>query len=348
MMGFCRKALKRIKLVVLYLTRIVFVKNHFDVPLWIKIKANLCGGFLADQYVLYDLKHNDKAEYLSEFDWYRSRYINEPFDFAFNNKVICTELLKQYVRVPDHYFIKNKGVILDFAGGVRNVASVLECIALKRKVFLKPFALGKGNGVHLLAKQDGVFLFDEKPCTKQELARFLEKEQDYFICEYIEQHPYAEGLYEKTVNTIRLIMIRDADTHQFKIIFAVQRIGRKTSIPVDNGSKGGLIAKIDLDTGRLSYARCLHDLEIYIYHPDSGTKIEGVEIPEWKSLKEEILYISGRIPFMDMIAWDIVITDEGLCVIEANTSSGVNILQLWGGQRQRELGAFFREHGVIG
>lgn len=29
---------------------------------------------------------------------------------------------------------------------------------------------------------------------------------------------------------------------------------------------------------------------------------------------------------MNMIAWDVMVTVEGLCVIEANISSGVNIL----------------------
>lgn len=75
--------------------------------------------------------------------------------------------------------------------------------------------------------------------------------------------------------------------------------------------------------------------------------IEGITIPGWERLKAEILRISDRVPFMDMVAWDVVITSEGFCVIEANASSGVNILQLWGGQRQGELGDFFKEHGVI-
>ena len=87
MMNFCRKSLKRIKLIVLYITRIVLVRNNFRVSIWNKIRSNIFGGYLADQYVLYDLKNNSKSEYLSEFDWYRSRYINEPFDFAFSNEI---------------------------------------------------------------------------------------------------------------------------------------------------------------------------------------------------------------------------------------------------------------------
>ena len=50
---------------------------------------------------------------------------------------------------------------------------------------------------------------------------------------------------------------------------------------------------------------------------------------------------------MHFIAWDILMTEEGHCIIEANTSSGVNIIQLWGGQRNKELGEFYRYHGVI-
>ena len=59
------------------------------------------------------------------------------------------------------------------------------------------------------------------------------------------------------------------------------------------------------------------------------------------------MQVSDKLPFMDFIAWDILVTEEGFCVIEANTSSGVNIIQLWGGQRQGELGEFFRHYNVI-
>lgn len=347
MMNFCRKTLKKIKLTVLYFTRIVFVKNNFKVSLFTKIRMNVSGGFLADQYVLYDLKHNDKSDYLSEFDWYRSRYINEPFDFAFNNKVICSEILKQYIRVPENYFIKNKSVLYDFSEGVMRVDDICECLKEKHRLFIKPFALGKGNGVHTLETRDSIFFIDGKACSDDEFFCFLDKENDYIICEYMAQHGYAEKLFDKTVNTIRLITIRDISTHQFKVFFAVQRIGRESTIPVDNGSKGGLAAKIDIKTGVLSEARCLHELCCYPVHPDSGNRIKGVKIPMWDEIKREILEVCRKIPYMDFIAWDLLLTENGLCMIEANTSSGVNILQLWGGQRKGELGEFFRSYGVI-
>jgi len=132
-----------------------------------------------------------------------------------------------------------------------------------------------------------------------------------------------------------------------KVFFAVQRIGTAKTIPVDNGSKGGLVAKIDLETGTLSEARCLQDLGVFKVHPDSGNPIEGVRIPNWEDIKKQMLDVCKKIPYMDFIAWDLLITEEGVSVIEANTSSGVNIIQLWGGQKKGELGDFFRSHNVI-
>lgn len=78
-----------------------------------KLRANFCGGFLADQWALYSLDGKKKKEYLPEFDWYRSRYINEPFDQMLNNKVVATEVLRQYVRVPEVYLVKTRAGIVD-------------------------------------------------------------------------------------------------------------------------------------------------------------------------------------------------------------------------------------------
>ena len=348
MMKLAKWTLKKIKLFVLFWTRIVFVKNNFDgISLRTKVKAN-AEGYLADQYVLYDFKHVDKKDYLSEFDWYRSRYINEPFDFSFNNKVVCAEMLKHHLRFSENYFIVNKHVLLDFENGPRDYSDVIKKLKENGKLVAKPFAMGKGNGVHVFEYRDGKFYIDTKEYSEQKFLKFLKGLDGIVISEFIQQHEYSDKIYDKTANTIRFITMRDVDTHEMKLFFAVQRIGRKHTIPVDNGSKGGLVANIDLETGELSEARCLQELGTWDVHPDSGNPIKGVVIPNWDGIKKEMLDVCKKVPFMDFIAWDLLITQDGRpCVIEANTSSGINIIQLWGGQKQDELGDFFRHYGVI-
>lgn len=343
-----RKIMQKTKLFVLYWRRIVFVGNHFDVSLWTKLKANVCGGFLADQWELYDLDMKKKKEYLSEFDWYRSRYINYPFDEMLNNKIVSTEVMKQYIRMPEIYLVNSKGTISDLSGNILSPEKAVEVIAEKKNVIIKPFKKGKGTDVHRISFEGDAVTIDGREADEQELIRFLKEREDWYISEAVAQHPYAEALFDKSVNTIRIITLRSPENGKMKIFFAVQRIGTEKTIPVDNASRGGIVCRIDLDTGRLSYGRSLHDKKVYTEHPDLGARLEGACVPGWEDLKREILELSNRFPYLDFVAWDVAILPDGTnCVIEANTSSGVNIIQLWGGQRQGELGDFYRHHRVI-
>ena len=144
-----------------------------------------------------------------------------------------------------------------------------------------------------------------------------------------------------------MIVLRNAETKEFELCFAVQRIGAAWTGAVDNGSRGGLVANVDIEAGTMSYARTLHNLTVYRTHPDTNAQIEGTVIPNWDGIKAGVLEASRAFPYLDIIAWDILPTDDGFTVIEANTSSGVNIIQLWGPQRYGRLGDFYREHGII-
>lgn len=348
MYKFVRTCYNKLRLFFLFFHRILFVRNHFKCSFVKKLRANFGGGFLADQWMLYDFDHNDKGEYLSEFDWYRSRYINAPFDFLLNNKIAAAEILKQYICVPESYMIKNNGFLTSFDSEARTYEEVIALLKEKKTLFIKPYGRGKGTGVNILLYQDGKLIVDREEYSEERLISFLKKRDDWFISESMKQHAYADALYDQTVNTIRMITLRDPKTNQFKIFFAVQRIGTSATIPVDNGSRGGLVANIDLETGVLTEARCLHNRNVYKVHPDSHNPIEGAQIPNWNRVKEQMLTLTRRFPYMHFIAWDILIKEDGeICIIEANTSSGVNIIQLWGGQRHKELGDFYRHHKVI-
>ena len=340
---------KRAKLFFLYWRRIVFAKNHFHTSLFTKIRANLSGGFLADQWVLYDLDGQKRRDYLSEFDWYRSRYINEPFDYMLNNKVIATEVFGRYIRMPAIYLVKNKGALCGSSDAVWNTDQVLKLIRDKGDTVLKPFSKGQGNGVHRIAFGSEGFRLDGVPADELAIRRTLDRQQDWYLSEAIAQHSYAVSLYAETVNTIRIITLRAPDEERIKVFFAVQRVGTSRTVPVDNASRGGLVCNIDLDSGRLSHARTLYELTVYENHPDSGVRFEDVVIPDWQALKDEILALANRFPYLPFVAWDVVKLPDGQnCVIEANASSGVNIIQLWGGQRNGELGDFYRYYHVIG
>jgi len=337
---------RRLELGSRYVFRIWGAKNHLSVPFHKKLKANLLGGYLGDQYMLYDFDKNDKSEYISEFEWYKSRYINEPFNDMFDNKIICSEVLERYIRVPKVFVAKNQGRLIKYTD-IDTYEGIIALLHREKKLFIKPIKAGKGKGVFLLSAHDGQLFVDEKPLSDDEMIAFLKKDSNWLIAEAMEQDAYLNGLYDKTTNTIRFITWKSPKTNEFEVFFAVQRIGTKATIPVDNGSRGGLVANIDLETGVLSEARNLHSLDVWERHPDSGAQIKGATVPDWASIKKEMLKLSDKFPFMNFMAWDILLTNDGICIIEANTSSGVNIIQLWGGQRNGPLGDFYRHHGII-
>lgn len=345
--------------------RILPAKNHFGLNPFIRLKYAILGGFMVDQYALYNLKDKkNRGLYLSEYDWYKSRYINDPFDRMLDNKIICTEVLHHYINVPEVYFLKNKGKMVLFPAGdpssledQNRWATAQDAVNLldaHGPLFIKPLAEGKGNGVRRIEKLEttsdgtGKYMIDDEVVDEAALIDYLNGHNNYFICQGVSQSDYLNSLYDKTTNTIRFITLRDPKTGKFKVFFAVQRIGTKDTIPVDNGSRGGLVAKIDLETGELSEAQSLHSLTRHKVHPDSKNPIEGVVVPNWDAIKEQMLELASRFPYLNFIAWDLLIDEnDEVCVIEANKSSGVNVIQLWGPQKQGELGDFYRFHGAI-
>ncbi|RCS60373.1 hypothetical protein CIK77_10265 [Microbacterium sp. JB110] len=343
-----RRMVKTGKLGYLWVTRILLAPNRFRVPLLTRLRLAVFGGFIGDQHVLYDLKNRSKREYLSEFDWYRSRWINEPFDAMLNNKIICNEVLQPHINVSPILFVKNKRRLVRHGAGRTRVstADVVQGIRDHGSFFMKPLTAGKGKGVHRLDAVDGRLFVDEAEMTEAELVAFLDGQSDWFLTETVAQHPDLAAIFPRTSNTIRLITMRTGDGGA-QPFFAVLRIGTADTVPVDNGSRGGLVAKIDIDSGVLSEARTLWSQGVHRVHPNSGAPIEGTVVPRWQEVVDSALRVADEFPFLQFVAWDFLVGEDDIWVIEANTSSGVNIVQLWGGQRYGQLGDFYRAHEVI-
>ena len=340
------KLTKCIKLSIIWLVNILFSKSHFKVSIFKRIYYAIFGGFIADQIVIYNLNKKNKKEYLSEFEWYKSRYINEPYNFVLNNKLVCTDLFKEHLNVPKVYcFKKDKNIFS--SENINTYEEIIKLLLKKEELIIKPISKGKGTDVYKIESQKGVLKINNKETTEEEIIELLKSKNNWFISEYIKQAEYLNKIFEYSTNTIRLITIRNPKTKKCEVLFAVQRIGNKESIPVDNGSKGGLVAKIDLTTGKLSAAKSIQNTKEYNKHPDSNNPIKGVEIPNWKEIKETYIKTMDNYPYLYFIAWDILVTEKGPVLIEANTSSGVNIIQIWAGQRNRELGQFYKSHKII-
>jgi hypothetical protein len=146
---------------------------------------------------------------------------------------------------------------------------------------------------------------------------------------------------------------------QFEILGAVHRFGFDKNSCADNACLGGLFASIDVNTGELSYAYSRakdtlydenHQIMKYKSHPTTNSQIEGLKIPNWEELCEKMLQLQKKLEFIGakFIAWDVALTNQGFCIIEANASSGFRLFQSEScGIRRKKIGEFFKSYNYI-
>lgn len=332
----------------LWMRKVCFIKSTFKLPLFLKIKMKML-GFIPDQYVRFDLKNNDYHEYITEFERWKSREINGRYNLVLDDKILFEEVFHKYVPVPCNLCWIYKEVINDLVGMNITESQLIDLLKNKTQLIAKPVIQGgSGKGVHVLEYSDGKFYFDNQEYSKPQFLELVKKLDDYILVEYVKQHKYSNDIFSKAVNTIRIITIYNAKEGRAEITHVIHRIGVKASIPVDNAMKGALIAKIN-DDNTMCAARTLFDTKLYSTHPDTGAQIEGVKVPYLDSVKPQLIEVAEKFPYIPFMAWDIVITDDEkhYSVIEINTSSGLNFVQLWKGERNTKLGQFYKEHGIF-
>ena len=181
------------------------------------------------------------------------------------------------------------------------------------EVFVKPVDGTWGRNAGLFAPED---------MTTEMLAR-----PNLMVQPRVVQHPVLARLYPHAVNTVRIdtLLTEDGVVHNA----AVLKLGVGGAV-VDNGSAGGLLVGIDLETGALDAAgrqRPPFGAEEYRAHPDTGAPFAGVVLPHWDMVRATVTRAAEAMRPLGTLGWDVVITPEGVLLLEANAAWGVNILQ---------------------
>jgi hypothetical protein len=103
------------------------------------------------------------------------------------------------------------------------------------------------------------------------------------------------------------------------------------SAPIDNWSAGGLSTEVDLTDGTLGKgARYPFSgtVQWYSSHPDTGAQIEGQSIPHWEAIQDGVLKLAEQYSHLPYLGWDVVPTENGFKIIEANDCTDVDLLQV--------------------
>lgn len=151
-------------------------------------------------------------------------------------------------------------------------------------------------------------------------------QQDSILESVIVQHEALASLNSSSVNTIRVITIRDR-TGRVHVPAAELRIGRKSSC-TDNFRSGGIVALIDCGTGIVITSGVDKRRQRYLYHPDSAEKIIGFQIPEWKQIMQTVDRAAKQLQKVRYVGWDITVDKNSMpIIIEGNANPGHDGIQ---------------------
>lgn len=307
-------------------------KNNYRVSLVKKIQY-LSKGFSSDKRVLYNLKANNYKNYLSDYQRRKTFRINGKYAVTLKDKNVFEKLLKNSnmnIAIRNFGYIQNGNIHLDHKQ--EKLDSLIGIIKQQKQLIIKKISGGGGKGIYILSYNNGVISLNEEELSMNDFKEFVFRLDHYLIQEYISSADYSNKIYEGTINSIRILVMRDVKNNEPFIATAVHKFGSENTKPVDNVWNGGMTALVDLNTGILQksayHSHNNQNIQWQSSHPDTGEEIEGTKIPHWEYVKQSVLGLTKQLNFLNYVGWDVAVTPEGVKIIEGNNYSDVNILQI--------------------
>lgn len=179
--------------------------------------------------------------------------------------------------------------------------------------FYKPRFGIKGEGVFSVRVVDGSLSVDGEAVALDDLRARI---GHGVLQQRVVQHPALAALHPHSVNTLRVITVRDEHgTRTFsRPLFRIGFGGRV----VDNGGAGGIQVFVDTDSGRLRGPGWKLRGGTVARHPDTGIALDGYEIPHFARAAELAVQLHRDLPGLHTVGWDLAITESGPVFLEGN------------------------------
>ena len=253
---------------------------------------------------------------------YIQKYNKRKYFPLADDKLLTKHLAHQVgINVPELY------ATIQLTGELKNLAAVLQN---HNDFVIKPACGSGGDGILVITdtKPEGFVKVDGSVITLSELKHHTAKalhglyslgaHPDKVIIERrVIFDPIFEPISYRGVPDIRIISLMGVP------VMAMLRLPTKASGGRANLHQGAIGAGIDLATGKT--LRAVSGNNIVETHPDTGTKVSGVQIPYW----EKLLDLGARAYELTGLGYqgiDLVIDATlGPLVLELNARPGLNI-----------------------
>lgn len=267
-------------------------------------------GVTPNEYLgwrFFELSHFERSKFYTarHSNKWETRFNNPEFADNFNQKQLTNRVFHDFIH-RDWIYTRDC-----------SEKTIKEFLEKHHKVIVKPVGLSSGRGIHVANNED--------------INNLIINE--YLLEEFIVQHKDMAALNSSSVNSVRVYTLslrtdKGQKLNGTDVLFlsASIRVGG-AGAEVDNYHAGGVGYPIDIQTGTVCAAGTTISGEKVLYHPGSGTKVIGFEIPHWKELKDYVIALDHVIPQARLIAWDIAVLENGFELIEANYNGDPGFMQ---------------------
>lgn len=302
-------------------------KNTKDITITKKIWAHR-RGFFSFRIRQYGLNKKNYKKYLSDYDYFWLNRINNSYQKQINDKTTYRYIMEPFKEyIPQYFFsvIRRNGQVEliampDCPEDIEsNINGVIKLLKRRQNLAFKASAGTHGDGFYCLAYDDNNFLINDKVCTEEEIKKLINSIKSfYIITDFLYMHDELRKIYDKTVNTVR-VMVINKHGYDPKIMQTYIRIGSSKTGYTDNVGYGGICAMIDIETGEIYNPEVINNHVFYKcpVHPDSGVLIEGA-VPCWESTCKLVLDVSRYLCELEYLGFDVAITDKGVKILEIN------------------------------
>lgn len=152
------------------------------------------------------------------------------------------------------------------------------------------------------------------------------REHGLVVLEHVlPQHEDMARLHPSSVNTMRILT--DLVDGQVHIAYITVKMGRGNGV-CDNSGQGGILCRVDPQSGKIISPATDDYFNIYEKHPDTGIVLQGYQLPMVDRAVAMAKEAALVFPQVGHVGWDMAITPTGPAIIEGNEFPGTDLCQL--------------------
>lgn len=300
-----------------------------------QLSAILRTGFINDYYFSYGFDVKPRRETKDYFIYGEFKRLRDKFNqqSQINSSFILRNKLAFgfYVNSLGIQTGKNVGLLLEggdqfLALETRRWTTLGEMLPSFQGTYFVKLLTGEcGVGIFKMeCLESGDVIVNGKHSSLQDIEALCSNGQ-FLIQKTIERHSEMKRLYPLSVNTIRLVTVRDQHDGSLCVFPSVLRIGGHGSF-VDNTSQGGLAVGVETETGQLmqyGFLKPQYGTKT-TKHPDTEVVFANFTIPFFSEAKRQAMFLHSLMPDLASIGWDIAIGVDGPVFIEGNDNWEIN------------------------